>query len=590
MNCIDMDQSTMNYYVKFELDSIINNLVESERNFQGFKQYMERTHKDKDIMIKSTNHDDLFILCNKTALMTPAPVVATTPMIMSRAAAPVTLSHVAASTTPSLKKSSLTASPLEMECKSIILRKSDLKIISYSHDDILLNEDAKDFLLNNTLENETIVEAFEGTMLSIFYHNKWRVATRGCLNAKDSNWNINKSYMDMFEDVLRSKHMTNRLFFSQLDKKVCYYFTLVHHENISSIVDYTDHFGTPQYRELVLIMARHQSTHQAIDIYRDSGMRALAASLDIVIPSIQSNYNKLEHENKKMITMPLKTEGLMISYTNNNTNKTVLLKMQTIAYQKMKDLSPNCNNIYISFIELYQKDTLPEYFTYFEENRIICDSSNSNDRYDTIGVIDASFKVLTSELLELYKMCYFMSTGNQKPNDIYNTLQRISPEFKMVFYYLRGKFYKKREEYYNSNSQEQTDKYIRNTNHTRQATDVTSATSDTSTTTADATTNAHWNKSLVQLRIGDIYTVLKKEYNIHDLIKLFQARYTLKQLVENSNDSKFTTIQTMSDKIHKNENIRQLQLKMINILHNKLQPFMESIKCKKINKSIELTK
>jgi hypothetical protein len=453
------------------------------------------------------------------------------------------------------------------------MRKSDLRIVSYCHDDILLNEDAKDFMLNNVLEDETIVEAFEGTMLTVFYHDKWRVATRACLDAKDSNWNIGKSYMDLFEDVLVSKHLTTRTFFSQLDKGICYYFTLVHHENISSIVNYTDYFNNPQYRELVLVMARHQSTQEPINIYKDSNILALSASLDITIPALQSNYKKLEYENKKKITMPLKTEGLMISCTNKNTCKTVLLKMQTIAYQKMKTLSPNCNNIYVSFIELYQKDTLPEYFTYFEENRLIYDSTNQHNKYDTIGVIDASFKVLTSELLELYKMCYFMSTGNQKPNDIYNTLQRISPEFKIIFYCLRGKFFKKREEYYKSNPKEYMEKYSNHTSSQNNQNIVANSKS--------LGDNSQWSKAWIQLRIGDIYTVLKKEYNIHDLIKLFQARYTLKRVLDKTNDPQYKTIQTMSDKIHKNANIRQLQLKMIDMLHNKLQPFMDCIKERK---------
>ena len=86
-------------------------------------------------------------------------------------------------------------SNLEKECRSVILDKETLDIICYSYDDIYYNQDAKEYILNNGLKNYEIEECFEGTLISLYYHNdKWNVSTRQYIDSKKSYWTSDKSY------------------------------------------------------------------------------------------------------------------------------------------------------------------------------------------------------------------------------------------------------------------------------------------------------------------------------------------------------------------------------------------------------------
>ena len=123
---------------------------------------------------------------------------------------------------------------LEKECKSLIIDKDTLDIICYTYDDIFYNQDAKDYILQNELTEYSIQECFEGTLLSFFnYGGVWNVATRQCIDAKNSIWSSNKSYYDLFLDCI---DVTFDEFTTHLKPEYNYYFVLVHHEN-KNIVD-----------------------------------------------------------------------------------------------------------------------------------------------------------------------------------------------------------------------------------------------------------------------------------------------------------------------------------------------------------------
>ena len=91
-------------------------------------------------------------------------------------------------------------SPLECECRSLILDSKTLKPVSYAFDDPIYNQNAKHYLLSLDNKDMNIVQCYEGTMLSVFYHGeKWYVSTRRLLNSSESFWlNKNKSHYDLF--------------------------------------------------------------------------------------------------------------------------------------------------------------------------------------------------------------------------------------------------------------------------------------------------------------------------------------------------------------------------------------------------------
>ena len=86
----------------------------------------------------------------------------------------------------------------------------------------------------------------------------------------------------------------------------------------------------------------------------------------------------------------------------------------------------------MGFVELYQQDKLKQYLEYFPDNMKL------NKIYDTIGVIDASFKVLTSELFELFRYLYDLKDCSHKNKEFYKLLPN---EYTIVLYKIRGIYY-----------------------------------------------------------------------------------------------------------------------------------------------------
>ena len=100
--------------------------------------------------------------------------------------------------------SSKTGTPLQNECRSLVLNENK-KIIAYSGETPLMNKEGMNYLLQHTTDKQLITESYEGTILSMFYHNdKWFVSTRRCLDCHDSKIN-GQSHYDMLVETLELK-------------------------------------------------------------------------------------------------------------------------------------------------------------------------------------------------------------------------------------------------------------------------------------------------------------------------------------------------------------------------------------------------
>merc|ERR1712065_57089 len=92
-----------------------------------------------------------------------------------------------------------------------------------------------------------------------------------------------------------------------------------------------------------------------------------------------------------------------------------------------------------SFIELYQNDMLKRHLEYFPGNSKF--DTSGDEVYDTIGIIDAVFKVQTSELFELFRSLYNLKDCSHKNEELYNILPT---EYTIALYRIRGIYYKKK--------------------------------------------------------------------------------------------------------------------------------------------------
>jgi hypothetical protein len=333
-----------------------------------------------------------------------------------------------------------TSTNLDRECRSLVLDRTTKQIISFSCETPIINTNALEHLLNNQQEDKIITKCYEGTLLSVFYHgSKWYVSTRRCLNSDESMWGDNKSHFNMFMEVLNnSGYETLDNFTDKLDKTYCYYFVLIHHQN-KNVVDYDTEFGK-EYKKLSLAFVREKETQKEVDLYN------LPLDLQILDNNIflSEKINSLEEfdnlNKKDQFILPPKSEGVVIKCFDKNINRYRLLKLQTMSYQFAKSIGSE-KNIFMGLIHLYQNGKLNEYINHTQYLKKIVNPLNTHESFDTIGTIDALFKICTSELFELFKILWDIKNGKHLNDNLYKLLPK---EYKDIMFGIRGIYFKKK--------------------------------------------------------------------------------------------------------------------------------------------------
>jgi hypothetical protein len=337
-------------------------------------------------------------------------------------------------------------SDLERECRSIIIDKETKKILSYSCETPLMNNEALEYLLLNQNNNKIINKCYEGTLLSLFYKDKWFVSTRRCLNSQDSIWgNEQKSHFTMFMDVLnKSGYESFEMFTEKLDKNYCYYFILIHHQN-KNIVDYETIFGK-NYSKLVLAFVRDKDTQTEINLYEpDNKIYNQFLCNDIFVSEKLESLDSFDNDNQNnQFVIPPKEEGIIYKIFDESTHKYKLFKLQNKSYQFAKSVGSE-KNMFMGLIYLYQKDKLMDYLDDKKNINLkkIVNPMNLHESYDSVGSIDALFKVCTSELFELFKILWDIKTGKHSNDSLYKLLPK---EYKDVLFGIRGLYFKKKAE------------------------------------------------------------------------------------------------------------------------------------------------
>lgn len=320
--------------------------------------------------------------------------------------------------------------PLSLECRSVVVDMNKSEIVSYSCHTPLLNQKGIDYIMRNSDSDFEIFQCYEGTLLSVFNHNnEWFISTRRCLDARKSIWKNDISHFDLFSQVLGKSGLTFETLCNKLKPELTYHFILLHHLN-KNIVDYTDEFGD-EYMKLVVPFVRNKSTQQVVgqDEYND------LLDENIVGPKTSTlewldGYNKETKWNN-----PPKSEGLIIR-TYNKMGREILIKLQTGEYQFTSSTGPE-HNSYIGLVRMYQIDKLKDFLTKDENKEKfekITNPLNPTESFYSMGVIDSVFKVMTSELDNLYKMLY-NNDGTAKKTDLYKFLPT---EYKTIMFKLRG--------------------------------------------------------------------------------------------------------------------------------------------------------
>ncbi len=324
---------------------------------------------------------------------------------------------------------------LESASRSVIMD-DKYNVLCYTCNTPLYNTDAIQFLYRNKDKEKTTYVCYEGSFMSVFNHNnEWFLASRkNILKISSANTEINTDesggQFKMFMEVLSQDNKTINEFCSQLNPEYTYHFVLIHHKN-ENIVDYESMFGK-DYKKLCFIFARTQSTQEEV---KPTDVDSSFASESIILPTIideetaQKFISKLSDDN---VMQSPDIEGLVIKVNNQ------VLKLQSASYKFHKSIGSD-KNMFRGFITLYQNNSLKNFFTNDNKSvfKKIVNPMNTTESFDTMGMIDALFKVITSELHKLFYLLW-NDNGNHNNKDLYKILPR---EYKDMMFHLRGVFF-----------------------------------------------------------------------------------------------------------------------------------------------------
>jgi hypothetical protein len=339
--------------------------------------------------------------------------------------------------------------PMEMATRSIILSNSSHKVLCYTCPTPIYNMDAVQYLWRNQDKPRETYVCYEGSLISVFnYNNKWYTASRKNIYKDDVedkpvDNNTNNQYKMFLEVLKQDNYNSIDDFTSKLNSQYSYHFVLLHHKN-DNIVNYTSQFGA-DYKKLCFIFARNIDTQVEVNPENTLLLDNSFISENIFYPKKINEADTKEFvanlSNINMTEQP-EHEGIIIKLNNN------ILKLQSSAYQFHKAIGSE-KNMYRGFLSLYQNNSLKNFFTADTMKfKKIVNPLNPTESFDTIGIIDALFKVITSELYHLFYILW-NDKGEHLNKELYTKLPK---EYKDILFHLRGLYFANKNKHYDDDT------------------------------------------------------------------------------------------------------------------------------------------
>ena len=318
--------------------------------------------------------------------------------------------------------------PLELECRSVVINRTDFNIENYSCITPIYNGNAMNYLMMNQDKEKEIFVCYEGSLLSLFHFNGvWYFSSRrNLMKVTDTTEN---PHFKMFCSVIEQDGFNINTFIEKLNTNLTYHFVLIHHQN-KNIINYEKSFGK-DYKKLCFIFAREKGSNKEIN---SEDLNCLFLTDNIFLPKKVESIENFDETNTGELTGEPTDEGIIVKINNK------VLKLQNIQYQFYKAIGPE-KNLYRGFIHLYQNNKLGDYFKNNENtmkyNKIV-NPIKTDESFDTMGTIDAVFKVITKELFQLFNTLWDINTGAHKNKDVYNIL---SNEYRVMMYNIRKLYF-----------------------------------------------------------------------------------------------------------------------------------------------------
>ena len=280
------------------------------------------------------------------------------------------------------------------------------------------------------LEEIVIEECLDGTLINVYYNNKWCVSTKFCVNADEAKFRNSKTFRQLFDSVSSN-------FYDKLDKSYTYSFLLQHNEcrNVS-------------------VITKNKLYHL------ESTNNITGEKVHIKIPGIETpnilkfgryeNLNKLKiksyEELENLVNkMSWNTPGVMI-YTSDRNYRT---KLSNKHFEKVNDLIKDQNNIdFIVINSMFRSKNLPELLKYFPEysknaviinNKMLDYCQTLHELYikckvkSTYCELEKKYKKAICDLHNLYK--YERTQGNSKYKVTFNVVCDLVRTYDPAFIY-----------------------------------------------------------------------------------------------------------------------------------------------------------
>ena len=318
---------------------------------------------------------------------------------------------------------------IEMASRSVVISSTN-SVICYTCATPIYNMEATQYMWRNKDKKRETYVCYEGSLMSIFnYKDVWYIASRkNIYSPVDYNESKQSGHLQMFIDTLANDgYETVDKFTQMLNKELSYHFVLIHHLN-ENIVNYSQQFGA-NYMKLCFIFARNITTQEEI---KSEDVVCTFVSDNIFLPKI---INESDTEtflsNLSEIKQP-ENEGLIIKMNGQ------ILKLQSSAYMFYRAIGTE-KNMFRGFISLYQNNSLKSYLVNDKNDKFrkIVNPLNTTESFDIVGMIDALFKIVTSELYNLFYVLW-NDEGTHLNNDLYKMLPR---EYKDMLFHIRGLYF-----------------------------------------------------------------------------------------------------------------------------------------------------
>ena len=273
-----------------------------------------------------------------------------------------------------------------------------------------------ELLSKNPIENYKFFPSEEGTLIRLFYYNKWYVSTHRKLDAFNSRWGSQKSFGEIFVDSVKTVGYDSlESLTSKLDKKSMYLFFIR---------------NTLQNK----IVSEPPTEHKVYFVGVSSPEFGVSMSCEnFDFPTQQ----KLNFENWEQVfdyvkqVNPKEKQGVLAFY-NDNSGKLSQFKIVNSTYQLLSQVRGNEPNLTLRYLQvrshhLYKKmvyDLYPEHLNYFIniENIIIKICKNIHNAYVS-RFVGKNYTVVSQEEYVIIKECHGWHIQDRKNNKV--TLSQV---------------------------------------------------------------------------------------------------------------------------------------------------------------------